>query len=312
MSNEPFPNPDALPEDPAASTQASPEEGTTASIAVPTNRPLPGGGAVTGAAGDDRSQANETTAIRAAKEPAPWWNTAGVLLMCVLALAIFWAIIQTFLPALEMLSPEYQAAKAKQMATEAKAGADFQFNHQAAERFVGLTEVSKETIQSLFKDSYGNPILVVFSSPMCHDCQKMAPTLARLKQTFRRVRFKQYETTQQRENADVFRAFQPASTPILVYISPFGKILDVYYGFQPDQKLEASLKALDATFDNPLSTLPAKEQARIRGEIPPVFPKEMLAEETSEEGGAVNDAVSGMRLPANATAQIAPQGASGR
>jgi thiol:disulfide interchange protein len=112
-------------------------------------------------------------------------------------------------------------------------------------RFAGLRHATPKEIRTVLPENTRRPVLLEFTSRFCGDCRRMAPVVARLAPRYPQVSVRRLDVQEDREKAPaVFRAFQPVSVPVLVFIAPNGVIRDVLYNEQPPERIAAAFRAL--------------------------------------------------------------------
>lgn len=114
--------------------------------------------------------------------------------------------------------------------------------------FVGMRKVKPSEVKQVLPEAVGKPILLVFSSRFCHDCQRLAPILNRLAAQHPKVAYRKLDVNDDQQKAPaILRAFKPVSVPLMVFIAPGGEIQNVLYNYQTPEVLAEALNTLEAT-----------------------------------------------------------------
>jgi thiol-disulfide isomerase/thioredoxin len=108
----------------------------------------------------------------------------------------------------------------------------------------GIDKPSPEALKKL--TVAGKPLFIEFRSQLCKDCQKMAPTLSHLMPRFPGVSAQVLDVLDDRKKApEIFRAFNPSTVPVLVFITSKGEIQTVLNGYQTEATLSQAFSDLE-------------------------------------------------------------------
>lgn len=111
--------------------------------------------------------------------------------------------------------------------------------------FMGLRHASPKEIRMSLPEISGKPAVLDFGSRLCHDCQRLAPVMAKVEPQFPQITFRKYDMLDDHDKYPaVFRAFKPVSAPVLVFINAKGEIRDVLYGYNPQPAVVESLQKI--------------------------------------------------------------------
>lgn len=111
--------------------------------------------------------------------------------------------------------------------------------------FMGLRHATAREIQAALPEAQGKPVLLEFTSRMCHDCQRLKPVVARILGQFPGVHFKGVDVLEdQNKAAAILRTFKPVTVPVLVFIGTDGEIKNVLYNYQSPDTLHGALAQL--------------------------------------------------------------------
>lgn len=125
--------------------------------------------------------------------------------------------------------------------------------------FVGLRRASAPEIRSALPEALGKPAVIAFSSRFCHDCQRMAPVLSSVMSKHPDVYYRKIDILDdQKKYPAILRTFKPVSVPLLVLITPDGKIGNVLYNYQKPEVVAAAIKQLEAQPVEKAAKQPAK------------------------------------------------------
>ncbi len=112
--------------------------------------------------------------------------------------------------------------------------------------FMGIQHASPQQIAQAFPGTPGKPLLVDFSSKYCLDCQRMKPVLESLLPKFQHIQFKHIDIMRDKATNPVpINLFKPTTVPVLVFISPNSKIVNVVYDYHPGKELSPLLAQLN-------------------------------------------------------------------
>lgn len=113
--------------------------------------------------------------------------------------------------------------------------------------FIGLRHAQPEEVMAVLPETSDRPVLLTFGSKMCYECRRMEPVLASLMKRHPGVLFRKVDVLEdQSQYAGLLRAFKPVSVPVLVMITPGGRIQNVLYNAQGPLPLAAALSHLEA------------------------------------------------------------------
>ena len=106
--------------------------------------------------------------------------------------------------------------------------------------FTVIQKVSTAQIRGILPESLQQPVVVVFKSKYCHDCQRMAPELSKISaqhpNTYTLVIDVQYDKA---TRGSVISAFRPAVIPVVVAIQRGGTLDDVMVGYHDAAAIQA-------------------------------------------------------------------------
>jgi thiol:disulfide interchange protein len=113
--------------------------------------------------------------------------------------------------------------------------------------FIGLRHAQAKEIQAALPEADGKPVLLEFSSRMCHDCQRLKPVVSQELQKFPGIHFKSVDVLEDQEKAaSLLRTFKPVTVPVLVFIGTEGDIKNVLYNYQTPDIVRNALSQLQS------------------------------------------------------------------
>lgn len=112
--------------------------------------------------------------------------------------------------------------------------------------FMGLRHASAREILAVLPEAQGRPMLLEFSSRLCHDCQRLAPVLRKVTGQHPGVYFRKIDVMEDKDKYPaLFRAFKPVSVPMMVFIDGKGEIRNVLYNYQKPAVIAAAIDTLE-------------------------------------------------------------------
>jgi thiol:disulfide interchange protein len=104
--------------------------------------------------------------------------------------------------------------------------------------FPGIVGVAPKAVLSLLGAQAGKPVLLEFYSKFCSDCQKMAPSIAKLEKKYPDIYTLKLDVQASDSKSQAWlKALQPQVTPTLVAILPDGTIHTSMVGFHSEAML---------------------------------------------------------------------------
>jgi thiol:disulfide interchange protein len=111
--------------------------------------------------------------------------------------------------------------------------------------FMGLRHATAQEIQAALPEASGKPVLLEFSSAMCHDCKRLKPVVSRILAQFPGVQFHGVDVIEdQATAAALLRTFKPVTVPVLVFIGADSEIKNVLYNYQSADVVQDALNQL--------------------------------------------------------------------
>ena len=152
----------------------------------------------------------------------------------------------------------FQSGMLKKNASKVVVPAAVQFNTQQLKtgklsapiklnesHFMGLRHATAQEIQTALPEANGKPILIEFSSAMCHDCKRLKPVVEKIISKFPGVHFRGIDVIEdQAKAASLLRTFKPVTVPVLVFIGTDGEIKNVLYNYQSSEVVHTALSQL--------------------------------------------------------------------
>lgn len=113
--------------------------------------------------------------------------------------------------------------------------------------FIGIRHASGKEIRTALPEGIGRPILMEFSSRLCHDCRRLDPVVSNLMPRYPNIYFRKIDVLDDHGKAPaIFRTFKPVSVPVLVFIGKDGEIRNVLYNYQSPETVAGALNQLQS------------------------------------------------------------------
>jgi thiol:disulfide interchange protein len=113
--------------------------------------------------------------------------------------------------------------------------------------YIGINRVTPEQLVQVLPEAKDKPVLIDFSSKYCLDCQKLEPVLHTMMPQYKNIVFKGFDVMRDRQaHGDILKLFKPTAVPVLVFIAPGGKIVNVKYDYHPAEELKPLMENLNA------------------------------------------------------------------
>jgi len=114
--------------------------------------------------------------------------------------------------------------------------------------FTVIKQVPTAQIRGILPQSLRQPIVLVFKSKYCHDCQRMAPELAKAASLHKGVHTMLLDVQYDKAtHGAILSAFQPAVIPVVVTIQRGGVLRNVMVGYHPFDAINDLYKQIAVT-----------------------------------------------------------------
>lgn len=106
--------------------------------------------------------------------------------------------------------------------------------------FTVIQKVSVAKIRGVLPQVLQQPVVVVFKSKYCHDCQRMAPALAKVSAQHKGTQTLLIDVQYDKAiSGAIISAFRPAVIPVVVAIQRGGALEDVMVGYHDAPAIQA-------------------------------------------------------------------------